>query len=71
MSREFLVTKFVCAKCGANLNLSYDVPRGAGEYSDGEPTGALMVRSLIAVEPCKKCAEPMEDLKRAFKKAMA
>jgi hypothetical protein len=71
MSREFLVTKFVCAKCGTNLNLSYDVPRGAGGYSEGEPTGALMVCTVVPVEPCKKCAEPMEDLKRAFKKAMA
>ena len=71
MKREFLITKFVCAKCGTNLQLSYDRPKSAGGYIDGEPTGAAMVQSLIAIEPCDVCMEPLEAMKKAFKKAMA
>lgn len=71
MKREYLITKFVCAKCGTNLQLSYDVPKGAGRYSNGEPTGAAMVEKLVAIEPCEVCMEPLEAMKKAFKKAMA
>lgn len=66
MSREFLVTKMVCAKCGSNLSLSYETPQGAGRYSDGEPTGAAMVRQVVAVEPCQPCMEPMQKLQEAL-----
>lgn len=51
--REFLVTKLVCSKCGDNLQLTYNVPNGAGPHSDGEPTGAAMVQIRVAVEPCQ------------------
>jgi hypothetical protein len=71
MKREFLITKFVCAKCGTNLQLSYDKPKSAGSYIDGEPTGAAMVQNLIAIEPCDVSMEPLEAMKKAFKKAMA
>lgn len=63
--REFLVTKLVCAKCGSNLQLTYDAPKGAGDYSEGEPTGAVMVEQLVAVEPCRRCLKPLEDLRAA------
>lgn len=43
MMREFLITKFVCSKCGNNLKLTYNTPKGAGRYAEGEPTGAAMV----------------------------
>lgn len=67
MSREFLVTKFVCATCGTNLNLSYEKPKSAGQYVKGEPTGADMVQNLIAIEPCKTCLHPLEVMKAALK----
>jgi hypothetical protein len=62
MMREFLVTKFVCSKCGSNLHLTHDVPIGAGKYANGEPTGAAMVQQLIAVEPCAACMRPLEEM---------
>lgn len=66
--RQFLVTKFVCADCGSLLNLSYNAPTGPlGDYADGEPTGGHMVQQKVAVEPCRKCAEPMEDAEKMAK----
>lgn len=67
MSREFLITKMVCAKCGSNLSLTYDVPKGAGKYAQGEPTGADMVQQVVAVEPCAMCLEPLHRMRRALK----
>lgn len=63
--RQFLITKMVCAKCGSNLQLTYDVPKGAGRYADGEPTGADMVQQVVAVEPCQTCMAPLEELRAA------
>lgn len=63
--RQFLITKMVCAKCGNNLQLTYDVPKGDGRYADGEPTGAHMVEQKVAVEPCQKCMAPLEELRAA------
>lgn len=65
--REFLITKMVCAKCGSNLQLTYDAPKGAGRYADGEPTGAATVQQVVAVEPCQKCLAPLEELRAAAK----
>lgn len=63
--REFLVTKFVCARCGSKLAITYNVPKGSGQYLENEPTGAHMVEQLVAVEPCESCAKPMEELRKA------
>ena len=63
--RTFLITKMVCAKCGSNLQLTYDMPKGAAEYADGEPAGAAMVEQFVVVEPCKKCLAPMEEMRKA------
>ena len=65
MSRQFLITKFVCHACGANLNLSYDKKRG--QYAEGEPTGADMVESVISIEPCATCLRPLRELSLAIK----
>jgi len=51
--REFLVTKFVCSDCGRNLKLSCKLPERAGQYAEGEPTGAAMVQQVVAIEPCQ------------------
>jgi len=67
MMRQFLVTKFCCSKCGENLTLSYEAPKGAGRYADGEPTGAEMVNQVVAIEPCKNCFAPLEEMRRAAK----
>ena len=65
--RKFLVTKFVCSKCGRNLNVTYDVPKGAGQHEAGEPTGAAMVQQLIAVDPCQCISQEIEEIRRAAK----
>ena len=65
--REFLVTKFVCAKCGHNLHLSYNYPKGNEQYSQGEPTGADMVRQTVAIEPCECCMRPLTEILKAAK----
>ena len=69
--REFLVTKMVCATCGGNLQLTYDVPTRAGHHAQGEPTGAHMVQQLVAVEPCRKCMAPLEQMRAAAKTLFA
>jgi len=66
MSRQYLVFKPVCAKCGSNLNLSYEVPRAAGQHAEGEPTGASMVEQLVAIEPCERCMEPLHRARKAM-----
>ena len=69
-TRKFLVTKFVCAKCGSNLSLTYDMPKtvgGLSSYERGEPTGADMVNNFIAIEPCSACAKPLEKMVDALK----
>ena len=66
MSREFLVTKFVCAACGQNLSLSYDLPTKQSNHAKGEPTGADMVEQRIAVVPCQSCAAPLQQVRDAL-----
>lgn len=63
--RDFLVTSFACAKCGSTLKLSYEMPKHADGYVKGTPTGAAMVHKVVAVEPCKTCMKPAEDLRAA------
>lgn len=66
MNRQYLVLKPVCANCGSNLNLTYDAPKGAGQYAEGEPTGAAMVEQLVGVEPCDRCMEPLHRARKAM-----
>lgn len=68
--RQFLITKMVCAKCGSNLQLTYDTTKGAGRYADGEPTGADMVQQIVAVEPCHKCMAPLNEMRAAVQTLM-
>lgn len=65
--REFLITKFVCSTCGNNLRLTYDAPKGAGRYVDGEPTGSAMVQQVVAIEPCECVTRPLDEMRRAAK----
>jgi len=67
MMREFLITKFVCSKCGNNLQLTHDAPKGAGRYAEGEPTGAAMVQQVVAIEPCECATRPIEEMRKAAK----
>lgn len=71
MKREFLVTKMVCAKCGGNLQLTYATPQGSGLYAAGEPTGAVMVQQLVAVEPCETCMRPLTTTRAAMRALLA
>jgi hypothetical protein len=66
MNREFLITKFVCAACGNNLSLTYDMPTKSSSHSHGEPTGAAMVEQRIAVKPCESCAAPLQQIRSAL-----
>jgi len=66
MSRQFLVTKMVCARCGSNLNLTYEMPKPAGSHAPGEPTGADMVEQKVAIEPCDACLAPLRRLQEAL-----
>jgi hypothetical protein len=63
MSREFLVTKFVCAVCGTNLSITH---AKSSNYAHGEPTGANMVEHIAAIEPCKPCAAPLQQIRSAL-----
>lgn len=65
--REFLVTKFVCSKCGSNLQLDYNAPKPAGKYAEGEPTGALMVQILVTIEPCACISNQLDEARKAVK----
>jgi len=65
--REFLITKFVCSKCGSNLKLTYELPKGSSQHTDGEPTGAAMVEQRIAIEPCQCVQRPLNDVRHAVK----
>ncbi len=65
--REFLITKFVCAECGKNLKITYEVPKSAGQYADGQPTGADMVEQVVAIEPCDCVTLKLEKYRGAVK----
>lgn len=74
LGRDFLVTKFKCAECGSNLQLSYEKrnePKYLDDCRDGI-TGANKVEQNIFIEPCHKCVDEvlkdMEDLKGIFGK---
>lgn len=66
--RENLVTIFVCAKCGHNLTISYgrETPDNS-RMTEGEPTGAAMVKNLIHINPCEYCLKPAKDAELAMR----
>jgi hypothetical protein len=64
--REFLLTKFVCAQCGSNLEISSERPKlGSGRHSHGEPTGSDMLEQLVPINPCRSCMEPLAKMQDA------
>jgi hypothetical protein len=63
--RQYLVTKFVCATCGNNLEISSKPFTGLARYAEGEPSGAYKHESVIQLEPCENCMRPLEDMRRA------
>lgn len=67
--RTNLITKFVCSVCGSNLLLTYDAPKRP-DHIQGEPTGAAVVESIIAIHPCQKCLRPVEDARAAINTLM-
>lgn len=67
MGRKFLLTKFVCARCGGNLDTHLGpLPRPA-EHENSEPTGADKVDMLVVLEPCRTCEKPLRDAEQAIK----
>lgn len=62
--RKFLLMKLVCSRCGSNLELSYDRPRKT-DYEEGEPTGADMVATAVAVEPCRCVTARLDEMQQA------
>lgn len=67
MMRPYLVTTFYCAKCGAAINLTYDKPEKSLECVSDGITGGSKVELRVFVEPCKKCLQPVEDIRHALK----
>lgn len=47
------------------------MPKVAIKYADGEPSGAAMVQMRVAVEPCKHCMGPMDEMRKAAKLMIA
>ena len=67
LTRNSLVTMFVCAVCGELLQLTYDLPRKNTPMADDGITGGEKVESMIAIYPCKKCYQPIMDVRNALK----
>jgi len=64
--RNFLASKFICTKCGDQLNASYDIPK-LHENSNDSIAGAQKVEMFIAVDPCKTCLAPLNEIINAIK----
>lgn len=65
-TREYLVTKFVCAECGRALKLSYVRAAASVPYVSGEPTGADKVENAVRIYPCDTCMAPVNKVKAAL-----
>lgn len=66
MIREFLVTKFICAKCGANLRIEKSSGERCTKFAEGEPTGAAMVELSVFVHPCECITRETETIRSAI-----
>jgi hypothetical protein len=65
-SRQFLVTKFACASCGASLKLSYEPDvKPKRDHAPGQPSGAEMLESVISLEPCRCVVDRLERMQSA------
>lgn len=69
--RVNLVTRFTCANCGDQLNITYDTKKPSGtNYENDRITGALKVETYVSVEPCKRCLdewrEPLVTIRNAL-----
>lgn len=62
--RTHLITKFKCTECGSMLKLSTKDMKG-NDYTEGEPTGAAIVKAVIGIHPCEICMAPANELKKA------
>lgn len=75
LGRVNLVTRFCCATCGNQLELSSSVNRekqqSSRDYLNDNITGADKVEVNIWIEPCKKCIgvpiKQLETLKEILK----
>ena len=62
--RTHLVAKLQCIECGELLKMSYEKPKKhVSDYSQGEPTGYIMLENIITVYPCKCTLVANERLK--------
>lgn len=72
MARENLIFGFHCSVCGEHLTLKYEREDGPhspkpDSHRRGDPTGAAVrYASSIAIDPCRKCMEPVEAVKGAL-----
>lgn len=67
MTRQFLIQKFICSKCGELLELDPSATPHWGPYADSEPTGASKVESVIMVHPCTCTLKAGADLEAVRK----
>lgn len=71
--RTHLVTKFICAKCGNSVKLSYEEPKVDSfdrEVVNDRITGAAKVDQSVYLHPCQKCygeaTAPIEALRQVL-----
>lgn len=65
--RVSLVTRFICAKCGNQLRLSYTNPEKVIlDKLSREPQGAYAREEIITIHPCENCEKPIRDFKKAL-----
>jgi hypothetical protein len=72
IARTYLVTVYVCAKCGEPLKLSHTAPNSPEPATD--IVGAHKVNSRIPIHPCEYCynqaQQPLRLLKAALEQAV-
>ncbi len=63
--RKFFLTKFVCSKCKANLEIEYARDINT-DWEKGEPTGGDCVSCNVIVHPCRCTIKESNEIKDAI-----
>lgn len=68
--RKYLLTRFLCARCGSPLAVTKDVPVEQPDYMpsfEREPTGAEVAGFVVGIEPCRSCMAPLDEMRAAVR----
>lgn len=72
MSREFLLTKFICSNCGNVLELELENNKHRTPiHANGEPTGSMVVQNHVFIKPCGCMTRPVENMRRAARELLS